>query len=66
MVCDNSIIAADIFSSYCTGLPDTEIPDRPQGMDALRALALHSRGLELACGHRTGGLYIPSIIHILH
>ena len=45
----------------CEGVPDLELPDRPQSKYAPRALAVHPRGHELACGDKMGTLMIFDI-----
>lgn len=40
------------------GIPDLEIPDRPQTPSAPRALAVHPSGRELVCGDRAGVLRV--------
>lgn len=42
----------------CIGIPDLEIPDRPQTPTAPRALAVHPSGRELVCGDRAGLLRV--------
>ena len=42
----------------CAGIPDTELPDRPQSKYAPRALAVHPFAHELACGDKMGTLKI--------
>jgi WD40 repeat protein len=41
-------------TDICKGIPDTEIPDKPQSTAAPRALAVHPSGVEMVCGDRTG------------
>lgn len=43
---------------FSRGMPDTEIPDRPQSAYSPRSLAIHPFGYELACGDKTGHLRI--------
>jgi WD40 repeat protein len=38
------------------GLPDTELPDKPQGSSAPRALAVHPYGRQFVCGDKNGTL----------
>jgi len=49
---------ASVLSNFCVGLPDTELPNRPQEGMAPRALAVHPRATELACGDRGGRLHV--------
>ena len=41
-----------------SGIPDLEIPDRPQIRSAPRALAVHPSGRQLTCGDRSGLLRV--------
>lgn len=41
-----------------SGIPDLEIPDRPQIRSAPRALAVHPSGRQLTCGDRSGMLRV--------
>ena len=40
------------------GLPDTELPDKPQGSSAPRALAVHPHGRQFVCGDKNGTLCV--------
>ena len=42
------------------GLPDTELPDKPQGSSAPRALAVHPHGRQFVCGDKNGTLCVYS------
>jgi WD40 repeat protein len=42
----------------CAGVPDTELPDRPQSKYAPRAMAIHPNSRELACGDKMGMLKV--------
>lgn len=44
--------------NFSTGIPDTELPDRPQTAVAPRALAIHPSGQQLVCGDRSGLLRV--------
>lgn len=50
------------------GMPDTELPDRPQGACAPRALGLHPQQRQLACGDRVGvvRVYDLDTMKLLH
>jgi WD40 repeat protein len=48
----NSSAALDLSC----GIADTEIPDRPSGSTAPRAIALHPQGSRLVCGDKIGKL----------
>jgi WD40 repeat protein len=43
---------------YVSGLPDLEIPDRPQSAFAPRAIAIHPFGHQIACGDKTGQIKV--------
>lgn len=45
----------------CAGIPDTELPDRPQSQYAPRAMAVHPYAHEIACGDKMGTLKVFDI-----
>jgi WD40 repeat protein len=45
----------------CEGIPDFEMPDRPQSQYSPRALAVHPYGHQLACGDKMGTLLVFDI-----
>lgn len=52
---------------YAEGLPDYEIPDKPQSSYFPRTVALHPDGQQLACGDKSGKLrlyHLPSMHEI--
>jgi WD40 repeat protein len=55
---DVAIGSARPPTDICRGIPDTELPDRPQGAAAPRALAVHPAGTQLVCGDRAGLLRV--------
>lgn len=50
--------AAAVDFDYSKGIPDLEIPDRPQSSFAPRTIAIHPFGHQLVCGDRTGKLRV--------
>ena len=61
-VADITTDTASAFKNLGSGIPDLELPSRPQVAMAPRSLAVHPSGRQLVCGDRTGLLRVFDLV----